>query len=253
MKKARRMASLLIRAGQRALVGRTYIVSARAQGVADNFVDLATPQNAFSTRRNGARAINKSSFLKMDKRILTILNEREFAPSTLTPCRKTRAYFGVRASRPCVRKGLRKAVKVFFCRDQSAGDHPTFSGQSDPKREFMIVNYVDEAAEKRVFHHSIHCMGCQFDTTHHHGLHKALDVRPKTTKPDSIAGLFRSVLNTRRNDRMGLISLTLSLMSTGNYAACLTSNSSASRISRTAASASSIIPSSFSLIPARQR
>ena len=62
-----------------------------------------------------------------------------------------------------------------------------------------------------------------------------------------------SFLNVRRNDRMALISLTLSAMSTSNYAASLSSNPSAWRIALTSVSASLIMPSSFSLIPARQR
>ena len=57
-------------------------------------------------------------------------------------------------------------------------------------------------------------------------------------KPGAMAGFRLSLLDTRRNDRMGLISLIRSLMSTGNHAACSISKPSPPRMSAACARAS---------------
>ncbi len=72
-------------------------------------------------------------------------------------------------------------------------------------------------------------------------------------KPGTVAGFLLSLLDTRRNDRMGLISLIRSLMSTGNHAACSISKPSASRISAACARASSTKTSAALPISFRHR
>lgn len=55
---------------------------------------------------------------------------------------------------------------------------------------------------------------------HQHSQLGAMGVgEPNTKKPDAVAGLSMSIRYTRRNDRMEIISLTLSQMSIGNHAA----------------------------------